>query len=403
MIIIYVAIGIVALEILLQGLVRSFRKQFQWLITEKDDTPELDKNGLQKFFNSSYDPHLGWVRRPNTTGKEKGQKGEITFYVDERGARKNPHHTGSPLVAAFGDSYTFARQVEDDETWEAQLSHQIGRDVLNFGVGNYGADQGLLRYEKTDLPDEIKVAILGFVPETICRVHSYWKHYLEFGNTFAFKPRFHLDGNGELQLLENPMKTPGHFDRLDEVIPEVSKNDVFYQRKFRSVQFRFPYLVSFFRHPGRHFGLLSALIKREFYRGAGKSNPRIENLPFRLIMKYNILASHRMYDEPSPKELLQKIILRFKEKAIERGHIPLILVMPQLLDLELTEGQRTPYQQFYEEMDGDPDVIDMTGIFKQKEFQTLYIDDQYGGHLSVEGNRLVAEEIKTWLKTNNLL
>ncbi len=100
---------------------------------------------------------------------------------------------------------------------------------------------------------------------------------------------------------------------------------------------------------------------------------------------------------------MRKIILRFKEKAVERGHIPLILVMPQLLDLELTEGQRTPYQPFYEKLDGDPDVIDMTGIFKQKEFRSLYIDDQYGGHLSVEGNRLVAEEIKTWLKKNNLL
>jgi len=403
MIIIYVAIGVIALELILRGGVRSFRKQFQWLITEKDDIPELDKNGLQKFFNSSYDPHLGWVRRPNTTGKERGQKGEITFHVDELGARKNPHQTSKPLVAAFGDSYTFARQVEDGETWEAQLSQQIGRDVLNFGVGNYGADQGLLRYEKTDLPDEIKVAILGFVPETICRVHSYWKHYLEFGNTFAFKPRFRLDEKGELQLLENPMKTPEHFDRLDEVIPDVSKNDEFYNRKFRSVQFRFPYLVSFLRHPRRHFSLLSALIKREFYRGVGKSNPRIENLPFRLIMKYNILGSHRMYGEPSSKELLRKIILRFKEKAVERGHIPLILVMPQLLDLELTEGQRIPYQPFYEELDGNPDVIDMTGIFKQKEFRSLYIDDQYGGHLSVEGNRLVAEEIKTWLKKNNML
>ena len=27
---------------------------------------------------------------------------------------------------------------------------------------------------------------LGFVPETISRIQSYWKHYLEFGNTFAF-------------------------------------------------------------------------------------------------------------------------------------------------------------------------------------------------------------------------
>ncbi len=298
MIFLYLAIAIISLELILQILVRVLRKDFQWLITEKDEHPKLDKNGLQKFFNGSYDPYLGWVRKPNTTGRERGQKGEITFHVDELGARRNPYQTGKPFVAAFGDSYTFARQVEDGETWESQLSQKIGRDVLNFGVGNYGVDQGLLRYEKADLPNEVKVAVLGFVPETICRVHSYWKHYLEFGNTFAFKPRFMLNDADNLELMENPMKTPEYFDRLDEIIPVVSQNDKFYKHKFRSVQFRFPYLVSFFRNPKRHFSILSALMKREWYQKIGKTNPRIENLPFKLIMRYNIIGSHRMYGEP---------------------------------------------------------------------------------------------------------
>ena len=31
-----------------------------------------------------------------------------------------------------------------------------------------------------------KLIILAFVPETIARIHSYWKHYLEFGNKFGF-------------------------------------------------------------------------------------------------------------------------------------------------------------------------------------------------------------------------
>lgn len=403
MIFIYVAIGIVAVEVLLQVMVRSFRKQFQWLITEKDELPKLDKNGLQKFFKGSYDPRLGWVRKPDTTGRERGQKGEITFHIDSLGSRKNSHPFKENKIAAFGDSYVFARQVEDEETWEAQLSAMLNTGVLNFGVGNYGADQGLLRYLDTELPEATEVAILGFVPETICRVHSYWKHYLEFGNTFAFKPRFRLDENGELELLDNPMKTPDHFERLDKVIPIVSANDEFYLRKFKSVQFRFPYLVSFFRNPGRNLELFSALLKRQWFRFRGKSTPKTENFPFRLIMKHNILGSHQMYEEPLSTDLLRKIILRFKEKAIERGHLPLILVMPQLLDLELTVGEKTPYQPFYEKLQDYLDVIDMTEIFKKKEFRSLYIDDQYGGHLSIEGNRLVAEEIRKWLNQKKLV
>ncbi len=96
--------------------------------------------------------------------------------------------------------------MEDDETWEAQLSRQEGFGVLNFGVGNYGVDQGFIRYEGMTLPDTVKVIVMGFVPETICRIQSYWKHYLEFGNTFAFKPRFILDPKGRLTLLENCMQ-----------------------------------------------------------------------------------------------------------------------------------------------------------------------------------------------------
>ena len=110
-----------------------------------------------------------------------------------------------------------------------------------------------------------------------------------------------------------------------------------------------------------------------------------------------------MYENEQAKELLRQIILRFRQKAEERGHHPLILIMPQLLDLELTEGERAPYEMFYEELQSDVDVVDMTRIFKQKNFHRLYIDDQYGGHLSVEGNRLVAVEIQSWLQKRKLL
>ena len=37
------------------------------------------------------------------------------------------------------------------------------------------------------------------MPETILRVHSFWKHYLEYGNTLAFKPRFEIINDDDLQ------------------------------------------------------------------------------------------------------------------------------------------------------------------------------------------------------------
>ena len=39
--------------------------------------------------------------------------------------------------------------------------------ILNYGVGNYGIDQSILKYSKTNLDKNIKYIIQGFVPETI--------------------------------------------------------------------------------------------------------------------------------------------------------------------------------------------------------------------------------------------
>ena len=176
----------VLIESALFLIVRLQRRSFSWLITKNDDVPTMDSKALKKFIDNSFDSNLGWVRKPNTSGVENVQKGQVAYNIDSIGSRTNTFNKTPAVIAAFGDSYVFCRQVEDDETWEAKLSQQEDIGVLNFGVGNYGVDQALLRYESTALSNTVKVVIMGFVPETICRVQSYWKHYLEFGNTFAF-------------------------------------------------------------------------------------------------------------------------------------------------------------------------------------------------------------------------
>jgi len=374
------------------------RRSFPWLITKRDESPTFDSRALQKFMDYSFDPHLGWVRKPDSSGIENGQKGPITFHIDSVGSRANSFETSPPVIAAFGDSYAFCRQVEDGETWEAQLSQQEGFGVLNFGVGNYGVDQALLRYEGMSLPDTVRIVVMGFVPETICRIQSYWKHYLEFGNTFAFKPRFILDPEGRLILLGNLVRSAGDFAVLHEKLPEIREADGFYQKKFRSHQFRFPYTLSLMRNPLKQSMLISAVAIRGIWRALGISSDRIENLPFTLVMKNNLRDAYQLYSDSKSTKLLSAILLRFKAEAQRRGHIPLVVVMPQLLDLKLNKNKVAPYQSCFSELARQLPVLDLTGKFIETGFEKLYINDQYGGHLSVDGNRLVAEEISIWLK-----
>ena len=156
-----------------------------YVVIEKDTYPKIDKKAFRKFIDTTFDKELGWARKPNSSGVERGKFNDIKFQIDESGSRKNPINSETSVVS-FGDSYTFCRQVEDSQTWQVYLSKALDDKVLNFGNGNYGVDQALLRYKREKLPGTTKLVILGFVPETICRIHSYWKHYLEFGNTFAF-------------------------------------------------------------------------------------------------------------------------------------------------------------------------------------------------------------------------
>lgn len=374
------------------------RRSFPWLITKKDESPIFDSLALQKFMDYSFDPHLGWVRRPDSSGIENGQKGPITFHIDSMGSRANSFEKTPPVIAAFGDSYVFCRQVEDDETWEAHLSQQAGFGVLNYGVGNYGVDQALLRYEGMTLPNTVRVVVMGFVPETICRIQSYWKHYLEFGNTFAFKPRFILDPEDRLTLLENLVRSAEDFAGIQEILPEIREADGFYEKKFRSHQFRFPYTFSLMRNPLKQSMLIFAVAVRGIWRALGISSNRIENLPFTLVMKNNLRDAYQLYGDSKSTKLLSAILLRFKDEAQHRGHIPLVVVMPQLLDLKLNKNKTAPYQRYFSEMARQLPVIDLTEKFNNTGFEKLYINDQYGGHLSDEGNRLVAEQISAWLK-----
>jgi hypothetical protein len=153
------------------------------------------------------------------------------------------------------------------------------------------------------------------------------------------------------------------------------------------------------RNPLKQSMLIFAVALRGAWRALGISSHRVENLPFTLVIKNNLRDAYQLYGDSKSTELLSAILLRFKEEAQRRGHIPLVVVMPQLLDLKLNKNKTAPYQSYFSGLARQLSALDLTEKFINTEFEKLYINDQYGGHLSVDGNRLVAEEISTWLKS----
>lgn len=389
-----VLVGLIFLELFFSSLICFLRKSCPWLITGRDRFPVINKTGLDYFIGNGWDSELGWVRRPNSSRLEKGRHGLPTSYTTNKlGARGNPGFDNQKItILAYGDPYTFPRQVNDDHAWPHVLSKILKTNVANFGVGNYGLDQALLRLEREYDSHPAQVVIMGVVPETMCRIHSVWKHFSEYGNTFAFKPRFVLE-DGQLNLVKNRINTPEAYFQIKEHYSELIRFDYFYDRKFCRDIIEFPYLISVFKNWRRNSALIvSALTDR---LGLTKDAAFVQ------VMKRNINLTAELYSDPDCKALFEAVCLRMRDFCSERNCQPILLMMPQLLDLmHIRQGDHY-YRQMLEDIKKHMIVIDLASILlEQNNIDELFINDLYGGHLSEKGNLLVAEAIAPLLHKN---
>jgi hypothetical protein len=379
---------LLAAEAGLAGLVLWLKRDCPWLITRADLKPKIDRDGLARFVAHGWDAELGWVRKPNTENTEIGKGGTNThFRIDETGARADPGYPPSPLSAiALGDSYTFCRQVNDDETWPHFLSRALSGRVRNIGVGNYGIDQALLRLEREFYDTPAPIVIMGVVPETICRIQSVWKHFSEYGNVFAFKPRFRLTSARTLELLPNPIKAPDDFLNIPALLPGLKCDDGFYLRKFARDLLGVPYLYRLLRSWRRNLPLVMAALADRIGSGG--------NMAFTRVMRHNIRMSADLYSDPDSRLLLEAIVRRFSELCRQHHARPILVFTPQLLDLELLRSGEHFYADFLERVANEVEVLDMAPfLIDQRSDPEMYIEDNFGGHLSKRGNQLVADQL----------
>jgi len=384
----YFFLFILILELITIFIVLYNKKNFQWLITKNEEFPDFKKKNIDNFFKSSYDKNLGWVKRPNVTNFHDKNKKKTTFSIDKSGTRKSKFNKFKTKVEAYGDSFVFGRYVNDEEVWTEILSNNLKEHVLNYGVGNYGFDQALLRYEKNKHINS-KYTIIGVVPETINRIHSIWKHYLEFGNIYGFKPSFFLNGE-KLKLRKNPIKKKSDFKKkkIASIINSISKNDIFYERKFKKFQFRKPFLISFFRNFNFNTRLFAKILCFLFAREKDK-----KKYLFPLFYSNNIELANKLYTERSSTKLFELLIKRFKKIAEKKNSTPIIIIFPQKRDIELFKMGKNYSCNFFNSMQ-DIKIINLTKFLSKKNIKKIFLDEEHGGHLTPHGNKIVAKQIQ---------
>ena len=109
----------------------------------------------------AHDDWLGYV--PRTGHAAPG----ITIEVDGRRSTGAPA-PGAPILAV-GDSFTFGAEVDDPQTWPAQLQQAVGRRVINAGVSGYGFDQIVLRAEALAPLYKPEAIVVAFIADDIRR------------------------------------------------------------------------------------------------------------------------------------------------------------------------------------------------------------------------------------------
>jgi hypothetical protein len=393
------------IETIVRRIVLQVNQDFQWLIVEKDKTPILDKHGLSKFISHGFDPELGWVRKSNTSHDETGKFGKTNWTINQFCARTNPNFDNlESNTSCYGDSFTFSRQVNDDETWVHYLSEFTNSNVVNFGVGNYGVDQALLRLKREFPKHPTKIVIMGVVPETICRIVSVWKHYYEYGNTFGFKPRFILKNN-RLNLIENLIDGKDKFEKYQNYLEDINRYDFFYKNKFLKEKISFPYCITILKNLRRNFGIINWVQKINQRKKNNFDCTDIEWNTMKIIMKINLDWRVKLFQDNETCELLKQILVEYANYGKKQNFKPVFIFLPQKDDILFIKKNFNFYHNFVNELKKIENLfcIDITkDMINIKEIDRMFSDNnEYGGHYSKDGNQKVAELIFNELKILN--
>ena len=401
--ILFFFIVVISLEVLLIYLTKFVKKKFQWIINTTDEKPLISNSKIENFLKNSYDSDLGWIRKPNTQGKERSNLNESFFNIDNNGSRTNPININLNYdILTYGDSFTFCRQVNDNETWQFYLSKKISKNISNFGVGNYGIDQAHLLCKRHQINN--KVVIFGVVPETILRIHSFWKHYLEYGNLLAFKPRYIIKNN-ELKLIKNKIVEKKLYSTYFEYLNYIQENDSFYEPKFKKHLVKFPYLLSYCLNLKRNYELLFKIILSSIFQILNIKNNILNNLHKKYVIDENTKLASKFYKDNSKNILLKKIIEKIHEDLSIKRNKFVLLILPQYSDLNFVKkNDYIYYKSFINSLSDQIDVIDLTQKFLDlRNPEEYFVNDRYGGHMNKNGNYLISEEVQKFLKLKKII
>lgn len=294
-----------------------------------------------------------------------------------RHAPESERRTNQPVfVSLYGESFTYGSEVTDDEAWGNRLAGKLDARVDNFGVGGYGTDQALLRFQ-LNTNDSARVVVLGIVTENMMRNVNQFRDLIYASGGLGFKPRFVLNATNGLELVPIPTLSVADLPACALDPGRFLAHEFFTPNGGRGVGAAgFPYTVSLARG-ARHFSV----------------GPRLRGVPW--------YADFFQPEHPSRAlPLTVAIVKEFERMCRVRGQTPLILLLPTGRDLQhFRKHGRWLHAPLTDALAQDAHVLDVAvGITRSvtpDRFESLYVSPSR--HMNAIGNALLAELVAEWI------
>ena len=226
------------------------------------------------------------------------------------------------------------------------------------------------------------------------RIHSVWRHFYEYGNIFAFKPRYKLK-NKNLKIIQNPIQNFSDINKLNKKFNYLTKNDYWYNKKFKVDLIEFPYILTIFKNFPRNILVIFYLSLYKIF-----SSNFFYNKAWRINLKNNFNCVIKSYEDENMVNLLAEEIRFFSQKVLKNNCKPLVIIFPYLKDINyITGSDKVFYQNLINKISVFTDYIDLSEqIRKKRNVKRLFVNSFYGGHLSKNGNKIIANIIHSFLK-----
>lgn len=312
-------------------------------------------------------PQLGWKTSPKWQGSHRHYDFQVSYSTDPNGYRITPALDKSrhQRVGWVGDSFTFGLGVDDEFTFVNNLNQfDTRRAHLNFGIPGFSTDQELLLVQRE---------VVRFRLETVVLV-------VYLGNDL-------LDN-----LLEYPLQAEQPKPRFivkDEKLEAVAYGGSFLPRKPKDNRINARSLLMG-SDSGKHGWLGRLSLRSELGR----------RLRLTLPVDGDVEKSVEQRLEPA-LDLFDKLLWMIRFEVEQAGMDFRIVLLPGSSLLQRPQSLSGRYQEYLRRQilqsskKKNLKAFDIKELLQGHGSKNLY--HSHEGHLTREGNRVVAEALLKWL------